>query len=97
MMKLLLEQKLGLSHQWLDNQSNTAKENAIRSAEILKKEGIKSVYLITHFWHMPQAKAVFEKEGLNVIEAPIDFYQKTAFTPLYFYPSSEGFQRTRWI
>jgi len=97
MMKLVLEQELGLSPQWLEDQSNTTQENAIRSAEILKKEDIKNVYLVTHFWHMPRAKAVFEKEGLNVIEAPMGFYQKTAFTPLDFYPSNEGFQRTRWI
>jgi uncharacterized SAM-binding protein YcdF (DUF218 family) len=97
MMKLVLEQELGLSPQWLEDQSNTTQENAIRSAEILKKEGIKSVYLVTHFWHMPRAKAVFEKEGFNVIEAPMGFYQKTHFTPLDFYPSSEGFQRVRWI
>jgi uncharacterized SAM-binding protein YcdF (DUF218 family) len=46
---------------------------------------------------MPRAQAIFEKEGLIVILASIGFYQKTAFTPLDFYPSSEGFQRTRWI
>jgi hypothetical protein len=25
------------------------------------------------------------------------FYQKEQYTPLDFYPSNEGFQRTRWI
>ncbi len=51
MMKLVLEQELGLSlsPQWLEDQSNTTQENTIRSAEILKKEGIKNVYLVTHF------------------------------------------------
>jgi uncharacterized SAM-binding protein YcdF (DUF218 family) len=73
-MKLVLE--LGLSPQWLEDQSNTTQENAIRSAQILKKESVKSAYLVTHFWHMPRAKAVFEKEGLNVIEPPMVFYQK---------------------
>ncbi len=96
-MKLVLEQELGLSPQWLEYQSNTTQENAIRSAEILKKDAIQSIYLVTHFWHMPRAKAVFEKQGLRVVEAPMGFYQKTAFTPLDFYPSSEGFQRTRWV
>ena len=97
MMKLVLEQELGLSPQWLEVQSNTTQENAKLTARILKNEGIKTIYLVTHFWHMPRAKAVFEKEGLIVIPAPMGFYQKTAFTPLDFYPSSEGFQRTRWI
>jgi uncharacterized SAM-binding protein YcdF (DUF218 family) len=97
MMKLVLEQDLGLSPQWLEEQSNTTKENAKLTACILNKEGIKTIYLVTHFWHMSRAKAVFEKEGLNVVPAPMGFYQKIAFTPLDFYPSSEGFQRTRWI
>ena len=96
-MKLVLEKELGLAPQWLEDKSNPTQENAIRSAEIFKKEGIQNVYLVTHFWHMPRAKAVFEKHGLKILEAPMGFYQKTAFTPLDFYPSSEGFQRTRWV
>jgi uncharacterized SAM-binding protein YcdF (DUF218 family) len=60
-MKLVLEQELGLSPRWLEGQSNTTQENAKFSARILKDEGIKTIYLVTHFWHMPQAKTVFEK------------------------------------
>jgi uncharacterized SAM-binding protein YcdF (DUF218 family) len=96
-MKIVLEKEYSISPKWIEDQSNTTQENATHSAEILKKEGVKSVYLVTHFWHMPRAKAVFEEEGLNVIEAPMSFYQKTAFTPLDLYPSSDGFQRTRLI
>jgi uncharacterized SAM-binding protein YcdF (DUF218 family) len=96
-MKLVLEKELGLSPQWFEEQSNTTQENTKLTARILKNEGIKTIYLVTHFWHTPRAQAIFEKEGLIVIPAPMGFYQKTAFTPLDFYPSSEGFQRTRWI
>jgi uncharacterized SAM-binding protein YcdF (DUF218 family) len=96
-MKMVLEQELGLSPQWLEDQSNTTQENAKLTAGLLKAEGIKTIYLVTHFWHMPRAKTVFEKEGLIVVSTPMGFYQKTTFTPLDFYPSSEGFQRTRWI
>ncbi len=96
-MRMVLEQEYLILPKWIEDQSNTTQENALRSAEILKKDAIQSVYLVTHFWHMPRAKAVFEKQGLKVVEAPMSFYQKTAFTPLDFYPSSEGFQRTRWI
>ena len=55
------------------------------------------IYLVTHFGHMPRAQAFFEKEGLIVVPAPMGYYQKTAFTPLDFYPSSQGFQRIRWV
>jgi uncharacterized SAM-binding protein YcdF (DUF218 family) len=96
-MKIVLKKEYLISPKWIEDQSKTTQENALYSAEIVKRDGIKSVYLITHFWHMPRAKTVFEKQGLNVIEAPMGFYQKTAFTPLDFYPSSEGFQRMRWI
>jgi uncharacterized SAM-binding protein YcdF (DUF218 family) len=38
-----------------------------------------------------------EKEGLELIDAPAGFYQKEQFNPLDYYPSNEGFQRTRWV
>ncbi len=96
-MKIVLEKEYSISPKWVEDQSNTTQENAVHSADMLKKDAIKNVYLVTHFWHMPRAKTVFEKQGLRVVEAPMGFYQKTAFTPLDFYPSGEGFQRTRWI
>jgi uncharacterized SAM-binding protein YcdF (DUF218 family) len=96
-MKIVLEKEYSISPKWIEDQSNTTQENALRSAEILKKDAIQSVYLVTHFWHMPRAKAIFEKQGLKVVEAPMGFYQKIAFTLLDFYPSSEGFQRTKWV
>lgn len=94
-MKIVLEKEYSVSPKWIEGQSNATQENALRSAKMLKKDDIQSVYLVTNFWHMPRAKTVFEKQGLNVLEVPMGFYQKTAFTPLDFYPSSEGFQRTR--
>jgi uncharacterized SAM-binding protein YcdF (DUF218 family) len=96
-MSMVLKRELGIDARWLEEQSNTTQENVIQSAKILHQEGIKTIYLVTHFWHMPRAKIQFEKEGLTVIEAPMGFYQKKQFTPLDFYPSHEGFQRTRWI
>jgi uncharacterized SAM-binding protein YcdF (DUF218 family) len=96
-MSMVLKEELGIDARWLEEQSNTTQENALQSAQILKKEGIKTIYLVTHFWHMPRAKVQFEKQGLKVIEAPMGLYQKEQYTPLDFCPSSEGLQRTRWI
>lgn len=96
-MSMVLKKELGIDARWLEEQSNTTQENALQSAKILHQEGIKTIYLVTHFWHMPRAKSQFEKQGLRVIEAPMGFYEKEQYTPLDFYPSIEGFQRTRWI
>jgi uncharacterized SAM-binding protein YcdF (DUF218 family) len=78
MMKLVLKQELVLSPQWLEDQSNIPQENAKFSARILKNEDTKNIYLVTHFWHMPRAQAIFEKEGLIVVPAPMCFYQKNS-------------------
>ncbi len=97
LMSHVLQDELGIKARWVESNSNTTQENARESTKILNNERIKTIYLVTHFWHMPRAKAIFEKEGLRVVEAPMGYYQKSQFTPLDFYPSSEGFQRTRWI
>lgn len=97
LMSRVLQSELHPQARWVEGDSNTTQENAKLSAKMLKKENIHTIYLVTHFWHMPRAKAIFEKEGLRVLEAPMGFYQKQSFTPPDFYPSSEGLQRTRWI
>lgn len=97
LMSRVLQSELHLQARWVEGESSTTQENAKLSANMLKKENIHTIYLVTHFWHMPRAKAIFEREGLRVLEAPMGFYQKQSFTPPDFYPSSEGLQRTRWI
>ncbi len=73
-MNMVLKQELGIQARWLEEQSNTTQENALQSAKILNQEGIKNIYLVTHFWHIPRAKAQFEKQGLKVIEVSSGFY-----------------------
>jgi uncharacterized SAM-binding protein YcdF (DUF218 family) len=78
---------------WLENQSRTTKENAAFSGKMLKQEGITHICLVTHFWRMPRAQAVFERHGLKVTPAPIGFYQKDLFHSLDFYLSTAGIER----
>ncbi len=97
LMQRILKNEFQVQVRWVENQSNTTQENAQFSAKMLKQEGITHIYLVTHFWHMPRAQAVFEKHGLKVTPAPMGFYQKDQFHPLDFYPSSAGIERTRFI
>lgn len=114
-MAKVLQEEFGIQVQWIENQSNTTEENLKNSLEILEKDQIKKIYLVTHFWHMPRAlqtvrqiqrkrEAVVTKKNdagndfdIEVIPAPHGYYQKHSYTPLDFYPSSEGLQRTRWV
>jgi uncharacterized SAM-binding protein YcdF (DUF218 family) len=93
----VLNNEFRVQARWVEKQSRTTKENAVFSAKMMKQEGITHIYLVTHFWHMPRAQAVFEKYGLKVTPAPMGFYQKDQFHPLDFYPSTAGIERTRFI
>jgi uncharacterized SAM-binding protein YcdF (DUF218 family) len=93
----ILQNEFQIQARWIENQSATTQENAAFSAKLLKEEGVTHIYLVTHFWHMPRAQAVFEKYGLKVTPAPMGFYQRNEFHPLDFFPSSAGIERTRFI
>lgn len=57
--------------QWLEEKAKTTKENALFSREILEKEGIKRIVLVTNQWHMQRAKMLFEKQGFEVLPASV--------------------------
>jgi uncharacterized SAM-binding protein YcdF (DUF218 family) len=77
--KKILNNEFHIQARWLERQLRTTEENAAFSAKMLKQEGITHIYLVTHFWYMPRAQAVFEKYGLKVTPAPMGFYQKDQF------------------
>ncbi|WP_281647133.1 YdcF family protein [Parendozoicomonas sp. Alg238-R29] len=68
-MKTFLENH-GATVQWLDSSSRTTRENAEHSADILKQYNAQRILLVSHAWHLPRAKSVFEQVGFTVIAAP---------------------------
>lgn len=55
----------------LEEKSYTTRENAIYSAQKLKELKANQVLLVTSSLHMARAMASFEKQGVNVIAAPV--------------------------
>jgi uncharacterized SAM-binding protein YcdF (DUF218 family) len=55
---------------WVEPKSADTWENARFSAAILKPEGITSVYVVTHAWHMRRALLAFQGTGLTVTAGP---------------------------
>ncbi len=58
---------------WTENVSADTWENAIFSADLLTKQGIHSVYLVTQGWHMRRAVLAFRHAGLIVTAMPTSF------------------------
>ena len=97
LMAKVLQDELGVKVTWVEQQSNTTQENAKYSAAILHKEGIQTIYLVTHFWHMPRSQAIFEKQGLKVHPIPMGFNQLELYSARDYVPSNNGFSLTRQI
>ena len=58
---------------WQQPNSQNTYEDALYSAEILAEAQIEIIILVTSAMHMPRSVALFEKQGLTVIPAPVDF------------------------
>jgi uncharacterized SAM-binding protein YcdF (DUF218 family) len=58
---------------WFEPESNNTYENAVKSKEILEREGIDHIVLVTSASHMPRAVRLFENQGFSVIPAPTDY------------------------
>jgi len=97
LMAMVLEKELQTSVKWIEDQSNTTKENAQFSAKILKINQIDTIYLVTHVWHMPRSHRFFEKEGLQVIPVPLGYHYKNPLTPLDYAPKGDSLTKTREI
>lgn len=63
---------------WVEDTSEDTWQNATLSADILKQQGIRSVYVVTQGWHMRRAILAFRHAGLiatavpTSMETPID-------------------------
>lgn len=79
---------------WLELRSHDTWENAEYSAEILRANGITSIYLVTHAWHMPRALLAFHHFGINVIAAPVQLDRYPDFSAFFLVPKISGWQVT---
>ncbi len=66
-----LHESFAIDPRWIENRSRNTHENAIFSAEILRREGVDHVILVTHFWHMRRSLVAFRHAGLGATPAPV--------------------------
>lgn len=86
-----LETDFQIRTKWRERRANNTYQNARGSAEILASDGIDTVFLVTHAWHMPRSQRAFERAGLTVIPAPMGFERSTGFRFSSLLPSAKAF------
>ncbi len=72
-MAQVLKEEFNIPVDWQEQKSRNTEENARFSHEILQKDGIDTIVLVTQAYHMPRALHEFAKEGFKVLPAPTAF------------------------
>ena len=91
----VLEQEFQVPVAAVEEHSRTTWENASYTAPMLRKMGIRRVFLVSSAWHLPRAVRAFERQGLQVIPAPTAFENRTGELQAEdFFPGVHSLQRS---
>lgn len=76
--KILTTSKDSLKSRIFTGRAENTIENGLESANWIKKNNIKSIRLMTSYYHMPRSKLIFEKyiPNVRIIEHPVVFSEK---------------------
>ena len=77
---------------WVEDASRDTWENAQLTAAILRENGISSVYMVTHAWHMRRAIVAFAAAGITVTAAPTRFDRPPPLFITDFIPGVDAWQ-----
>jgi uncharacterized SAM-binding protein YcdF (DUF218 family) len=92
LMQQRMQEDFRVPVRWVEDRATNTFENARFSAEILRKEGIHQIYLVTHAWHMSRSVLAFRNAGLEVVPAPLAFTTRYQTDVFAFIPSAEALQ-----
>jgi uncharacterized SAM-binding protein YcdF (DUF218 family) len=73
LMARVLEQSFATPAKWVESRSRDTHENALYSDQILEKQGIETIVLVTQDFHMRRGTAEFKAVGMRVIPAPVSY------------------------
>ncbi len=61
---------------FLEDRSQTTRENARFTAELLRRHHWRRILLVSSAWHLPRAVEAFRRQGIDVIPAPTAFLHR---------------------
>ena len=85
-----LQEDYGLKLRWMDDRSRDTAENAARMADLLQRDGVTRIALVTDATHMERAAAAFRARGFDVLPAPTNFPMAAERPLLQWLPSIHG-------
>ncbi len=93
-MKMVIEEDFKGIVNWTEKASNDTAENARFSGRMLYAAGLTRIALVSHAWHLPRAVALFERQGLEVLPAPMGFTTSAPSLWPQLLPSGEALERS---
>jgi uncharacterized SAM-binding protein YcdF (DUF218 family) len=85
-----LQRDFGIEARWVEDRSHTTGENAVEAWKILNAGGVSRIVLVTHAWHIPRARLVFERLGFEVTAAGVGQVEERPFNVYSLMPSAEA-------
>jgi uncharacterized SAM-binding protein YcdF (DUF218 family) len=69
-MRDALVSEYGIAPRWIEDASRNTHENVVLSAQMLARDGVRTIVLIGHAFDMPRTLAEFRDAGIEAIPAP---------------------------
>lgn len=97
LMAASLAADFGIATRWVEPLAGDTRENATRSAAMLRAAGVAAAHLVTHGWHMPRARAAFARAGLAVRDAPLRRHARPEGAWQDFVPRADHLAVSWWM
>jgi uncharacterized SAM-binding protein YcdF (DUF218 family) len=104
--------EFGCAVRWRESTSRDTRENARNTIALLAPQGIRTLVIVTHGWHMPRAVREFraaaaqaaslQRAGasgspIRIVAAPLGLASAELTPPLAWMPTGEGYARVRQV
>lgn len=89
-----LRNDYGSAARWIESASLDTRDNAIRSAALLKADGVSTILLVTEGFHMRRSVLEFEAAGFKVIPAPTVLGSRAEAVAISFFPGAASMQNS---
>jgi uncharacterized SAM-binding protein YcdF (DUF218 family) len=93
-MRATLQRNFDTSVRWVDDQSGDTFQNARNSIQLLHKDGIERILLVTHSSHMERSVQEFMAAGIQVVPAPMGFASARDHGVEEYFPGPNGLLRS---